>query len=300
MIDIHTHTDQSDGSVPPHELVARALELGLEALGVTDHDTLAGCDLAAPLAKEAGLEFVTGIELSTRFEPPLVARLPGVVKMGRLGSVHILGYFLDGEPTPEFRDFLWTQQEGRRKRNVALIAKLNSLGVDITLEEVRALGRNLTGRPHFAKILLKKGYVTKIQDAFDIYLADYAQAAVDREEPSLEEGVERIRAGGGMASLAHPVRLPFGQDPELLSSLITVLMEHGLDAIEVYHSEQSAEESALYMRMARRFGLVVTGGTDFHGENKPGIALGTGKNNNVSLPREFLDDMRARRVPAVQ
>lgn len=297
MIDIHTHTDQSDGSVPPAELVARALELGLDALGVTDHDTLAGCDLAAPLARGAGLEFVTGIELSTRFEPPLVARLPGVEKMGRLGSVHILGYFLDGEPTPEFRDFLWTQQEGRRKRNVALIAKLNSLGVDITLEEVQALGRNLTGRPHFAKILLKKGYVTKIQDAFDIYLADYAKAAVDREEPSLEEGVERIRTGGGMASLAHPVRLPFGTDPDLLSSLITVLMEHGLDAIEVYHSEQSAEESALYMEMAKKFGLVVTGGTDFHGDNKPGIALGTGKNNNVSLSREFLDDMRARRVP---
>lgn len=300
MIDIHTHTDQSDGSVPPAELVARALDMDLEALGVTDHDTLAGCDLAAPLAAAAGLEFVTGIELSTRFEPPLIARLPGVEKMGRLGSVHILGYFLDGPPRPEFRDFLRTQQEGRRKRNVDLIAKLNTLGVDITLEEVQVLGRNLTGRPHFAKVLLAKGYVTRIQDAFDLYLADYAKAAVEREEPSLEEGIERIRAAGGMASLAHPVRLSFGQDPELLSRLIAALVEHGLDAIEVYHSEQNEVDSALYMEMARKFGLVVTGGTDFHGDNKPGIALGTGKNNNISLSREFLDDMRARRVPAYQ
>jgi predicted metal-dependent phosphoesterase TrpH len=297
MIDIHTHTDQSDGTVPAADLVARAVDLGLEALGVTDHDTMVGCDLAAPFAAQAGLDFVPGIELSTRFEPPLISRLPGVEKMGRLGSVHILGYFLDGPPAPDFRDFLFTQQEGRRKRNRDLIAKLNSLGVDINLDEVQALGRNLTGRPHFAKILLKKGYVTKIQDAFDIYLADYAQAAVEREEPSLEEGVERIRKAGGMASLAHPVRLPFGRDAELLSCLIEVLMEHGLDAVEVYHSEQSAEESALYLELARKYRLVVTGGTDFHGDNKPGISLGTGKDNNVLLHRQFLEDMRARRVP---
>ncbi|MEO8663267.1 MAG: PHP domain-containing protein [Bryobacteraceae bacterium] len=298
MIDLHTHTDQSDGTVPPAELVTRAMELGLEALGVTDHDTMVGCDLAAVAAREAGLDFVPGIELSTRFEAPLIARLPGVEKMGRLGSVHILGYFLEGDPAPEFRDFLWTQQEGRRKRNVDLIAKLNSLGVDIQLEEVQALGRNLTGRPHFAKILLKKGYVTKIQDAFDIYLADSAQAAVEREEPSMEEGVERIRKAGGMASLAHPVRLPFGKDPMLLSRLLEVLMEHGLEAIEVYHSEQSPEESALYLELARKHKLIVTGGTDYHGDNKPGIALGTGKNHNVLLGKQFLDDMRQRHVPA--
>ena len=297
MIDIHTHTDQSDGSVAPADLVAKAVALGLEALGVTDHDTMVGCDMAAEAAAAAGLDFVPGIELSTRFEAPLIARLPGVEKMGRLGSVHMLGYFLDGPAAPDFRDFLWTQQEGRRKRNRDLIAKLNSLGVDITLEEVQVLGRNLTGRPHFAKILLQKGYVSKIQDAFDIYLADYAQAAVEREEPSLEEGVERIRKAGGMASLAHPVRLPFGRDREMLSRLIEVLMEHGLDAIEVYHSEQTPEESALYLDLAKKYRLVVTGGTDFHGDNKPGIALGTGKGNNVSLDRSFLEDMRARRVP---
>ncbi len=297
MIDIHTHTDQSDGSVPPAELVERALRLGLEALGVTDHDTLAGCDLAAPVAARAGLEFVTGIELSTRFENPLIAKLPGIEEFGRLGSVHLLGYFLDGPPAPEFREFLQSQQEGRRKRNVALIAKLNSLGVEIVLEEVQALGRNLTGRPHFAKVLLKKGYVTDVQQAFDKYLADHASAAVEREEPSIEEGIERIRAAGGLASLAHPVRLPFSQDAEMVKRLIEVLLESGLNAIEVYHSEHSPQDSFFYLSLARKYSLVATGGTDFHGENKPEISLGTGKNGNIALTLSFLENMRERRVP---
>src|SRR5689334_9453001 len=148
MIDLHTHTDQSDGTASPAALVEQAMSLRLEALAVTDHDTLAGYDLAAPLAAKAGLELVCGIELSTRLEK----KSDGP----RLPSVHLLAYFPDRPPSPEFRAWLYRHQESRRQRNRDLIAKLQSFGLDITLEEVQVLGHNLTGRPHFAKILLKK------------------------------------------------------------------------------------------------------------------------------------------------
>ena len=160
MIDLHSHTDQSDGSVPPAQLVHNAAALGLEALGITDHDILTGYDMAVPYAAESGLELICGVELSTRPE-----QQPGEK---RPPSVHLLGYFVNTPPTAEFREWLLQHQASRRQRNLDLIAKLNSLGVDITLEEVRALGRNLTGRPHFAKILLKKGYVKTNQEAFGI------------------------------------------------------------------------------------------------------------------------------------
>src|SRR5215472_1164152 len=155
MIDLHTHTDQSDGTLSPAALVRAAVGLSLEALSMTDHDTLAGYDLAAPVAREAGLDLICGIELSTRLD-----RQPGEP---RSRSIHLLGYFPDREPSAEFRAWLSQLQQSRRQRNVSLITKLQALGVDISLHEVQRLGRNLTGRPHFAKVLLAKGYVSSIQ-----------------------------------------------------------------------------------------------------------------------------------------
>ena len=283
MIDLHTHTDRSDGTASPAQLVRDAKALGLEALGITDHDTLDGYDMAAPLAAEAGLELICGIELSTRPEPP---------KDGsRAPSVHLLGYFLQEPASLGFRHWIKGHQESRRERNRKLVAKLNSLGVDITLEEVQVLGKHLTGRPHFAKILLKKGYVKTNQEAFDRYLADNASASVERDEPELVEGVRWIREGGGMPSLAHPVRLP-ERDRGSLEKLLRQLMDNGLQAIEVYHSEHSPEDTALYKELAAQFGLIETGGTDFHGDNKPAIRLGTGKGNNVHTTYELLENMR--------
>jgi predicted metal-dependent phosphoesterase TrpH len=289
MIDLHTHTDQSDGSVPPHRLVYEALALGLEALAITDHDTLAGYDLAAPVAAEAGLELLCGIELSTRLEQ----KVPGP----RMPSVHLLGYFTGEPPSAGFREWLRQQQESRRKRNLALIAKLRSLGVDITLEEVQALGRNLTGRPHFARVLVSKGYVANSQEAFDVYLADHARAAVEREEPTLIEGIRHIRAGGGLPSLAHPVRLP-QRDASSLRALLEELCEAGLQGIEVYHSEHSHHDTELYLELASEFGLAATGGSDFHGENKPSIYLGSGRKNNLHLPYALLEQIRAAQASA--
>ena len=147
-------------------------------------------------------------------------------------SVHVLGYWLSSEPTAEFRRYLETQQASRRKRNVDLVAKLQQLGVSITLEDAEVYGRNQVGRPHFARVLLEKGYVKNLQQAFDVYLADEAQAGVERDEPTLDEGIRRIKEGGGMASLAHPIRLP-QRGPDL-ERLVEQLLDAGLEGIEVF------------------------------------------------------------------
>ncbi|MFL6447984.1 MAG: PHP domain-containing protein [Bryobacteraceae bacterium] len=281
MIDLHTHTDRSDGSTTPGDLVSQAAEAGLEALAITDHDTLAGYDAALPFAA-ARLELICAVELSTRPEP----RTPGK----REGSVHVLGYWLDEPPTAEFRVWLETQQAGRRKRNVDLVAKLNGLGVEITLGEAQMYGRNQVGRPHFARVLVNKGYARDRQQAFDLYLADDAKAAVERDEPTLQEGIARIVQAGGMASLAHPVRLP-QRGPEL-AEFVDRLTGIGLRGIEVVHSEHTPLECQEFAAIARAFNLIATGGTDFHGDNKPGIQLGSGIRGNVCLDYDFLDRMR--------
>jgi predicted metal-dependent phosphoesterase TrpH len=202
----------------------------------------------------------------------------------------VLGYWLDAPPAAEFRTWLETQQASRRQRNVDLIAKLNGLGVAIKLEDAEVYGRNQVGRPHIAKVLLDKGYVSTLQEAFDVYLADDAQAAVDRDEPSLEEGIRRIRDGGGIPSLAHPVRLRRSEAE--LAQLVERLLGVGLRGIEVFHSEHAPSECEQYAGLARRFGLIPTGGSDFHGENKPAVCLGTGIDGNLCLSYGFLEEMR--------
>jgi hypothetical protein len=260
-----------------------AVRHGIEALGISDHDTLAGYDAAMPAAAACGLELICAVELSTR---PQAQALPGK----REPSAHLLGYWLLSAPSAEFRGWLESQQESRRQRNVELVARLRQLGVEVALQEAEIYGRNQVGRPHFARVLCDKGYVSNIQEAFDVYLADDAKAAVDRDEPTLEEGIRRIVESGGMASLAHPVRLP-QRGPDL-AKLLEHLIDVGLQGIEVFHSEHTPAGTAAYAELARSFGLIPTGGTDFHGENKPRIRLGTGIDSNIHLNYSFLDDMR--------
>lgn len=284
MIDLHTHTDESDGTLSPGELIEAAQWIGLEALGISDHDTFAGYDLAAPRAREAGLDLVCGIELSTKW------RRPGG---SRNRSIHVLGYFLDTPPTVEFRDWLESIRAARRDRNQRLAARLQALGMAVTLEEVERLGKSLAGRPHFARLLMEKGYVTSIQEAFDRYLAEDGAAYVERDEPSLEEGIRRISEAGGLPSLAHPVRIT--RNAGAMREAIRDMCAMGLRAIEVYHSDHGPRDVDLYLDLAGRHGLAITGGTDFHGANKPGLALGVGY-GNVAVPRELLDFLRAAMV----
>jgi predicted metal-dependent phosphoesterase TrpH len=277
LIDLHTHTDQSDGTFTPEELVAEALRVGLSSLAITDHDTFAGYDLAVPHAAAAGLDLICGIELSTRYQG---------------ASVHLLGYFPVAPPSEELRDWLRFVLEARRDRNRRLIAKLQSLGVDITLDEVEVMGRTLTGRPHFARVLVDKGYATDIQNAFDLFLDESARGFVHRQEVPMEEALERILGSGGVPSLAHPIRVA-KNNWEKIAAYVEDLASLGLRAVEVFHSDHSPENVSYYGSLAERFNLGVTGGSDFHGANKPQIALGTGKRNNLNVPDVLMDDLRS-------
>jgi predicted metal-dependent phosphoesterase TrpH len=255
-------------------LIAEAVSANLEALGITDHDTLAGYDAALPLARAAGLDLVCGIELSTKLR-------------GR--SVHLLGYFFHQPPSQAFRDWLWEMQMSRRDRNERLAAKLSSMGMEVSLAEVEARGKSLAGRPHFAQVMVEKGYVKDTRQAFDDYLDESAKAYVDRKEPTFREGVQRIVESGGMPSLPHPVRVPRNGEP--FESLIEEMLDAGLQALEVYHSDHSPDDERFFEAQARRYGLKISGGSDFHGALKPHIKLGTGA-GNLHVPREVLDRLR--------
>jgi hypothetical protein len=276
MIDLHSHTNQSDGTFTPAALVAEALRVGLRALAITDHDTFAGYDAAIPFAAESGLELICGIELSTRYQG---------------GTVHLLGYFPVTPPSAELRAWLAWVLEMRRDRNIRLIAKLQSLGLDITLEEVEKVGRTLTGRPHFAQVLVQKGYAKDLQNAFDSYLDESARGFVHRQEVPMVEALERILDSGGVPSLAHPVRVA-KNNWEKLAELVEDLAGLGMRAIEVYHSDHSPENVSYYASLADQFNLGMTGGSDFHGANKPSISLGTGKHNNLHVPDALAENLK--------
>jgi predicted metal-dependent phosphoesterase TrpH len=272
LIDLHSHTNESDGSCSPAELVEEAAAAGVTVLGITDHDTFAGFDQAVPLASGRGVELVCGIELSTKLHGH---------------SVHLLGYFLKNGGLAGFRHWILDLQAARRERNVRLAARLRELGFDITLEEAEARGRGMTGRPHFAQILLEKGYVSNIRQAFDDYLDESAKAYVYRREPAFAEGVEHIRNAGGIASLAHPIRVKGD-----VAALMPELTASGMNAIEAYHSDHGPGETAAYLDLAKQYGLLVTGGSDFHGVVKPDVKLGTGADGNLHVPEELLETLR--------
>jgi predicted metal-dependent phosphoesterase TrpH len=272
LIDLHSHTNESDGTLSPEQLIAEAVHAGVTVLGITDHDTFAGYDQARQCARAGELELVCGIELSTKLHGH---------------SVHLLGYFPTGCAVAEFREWILDQQASRKERNVRLAARLRELGFDITVEEAEARGRGMTGRPHFAALMLEKGYVKTLRQAFDDYLDESAVGYVYRREPQFSEGVAVIRKAGGIASLAHPIRV-YGDVPKMMPELCG----YGLNAIEAYHSDHGPRETELYLGLAKRYGLLVTGGSDFHGGVKPGVKLGTGADGNLHIPPEVMKGLR--------
>ncbi len=280
MIDLHSHTNESDGTFTPLELVDLAMERGLEALAISDHDTFAGFDQALPVARSRGLDLVCGIELSTR--------VPGT----KVRTVHLLGYFLNQPPPEDFREWLGELIAGRRDRNQRLIQSLHDQGIDIELGEVERLGRTLTGRPHFARLLIQKGYVTTFDEAFRRYLGEQAPTYVERFAPYIPVAIERVVKAGGLPVVAHPIRLGF-RDPKPEEKFIGELRDAGLRGIEVFHSDHRPADMERYAALARKLNLAVSGGSDFHGEVKPQISLGTGFNGNLNIPKSVLDGLRA-------
>ena len=255
--DLHTHSTASDGQYTPTQLVRLAKERGLDALALTDHDTVDGLEEAVLAGERMGIRVIRGIELSAREYP----------------TFHILGYGFDPE-SPALSDLCRELKEGRDQRAPRIIAFLEEQGVRIPLSEVEELaGGQIMGRPHFAQVLVRHGYVSSNREAFDRYLdtRDFHRR-VERPKPLAQVCVETIRAAGGKASLAHPYQIGVGD--EALETLVRGLAEYGIDAIECYYPKYSPEQQALYLRLTEQFHLHVTGGSDFHGERvKPGVEL---------------------------
>ena len=281
LIDLHSHTNESDGTLSPEELVRLAVDSGLEALAITDHDTFAGYENAVPYAERADLDLVRGIELNSRLE----------MEGERVRYVHVLGYFPDGDPAEAFTEWLSSQRDDRRNRNLRLSNALREKGIEVTIEEVEARGRSLAGRPHFARVLVEKGYAKDTDDAFKKYIGEDAPTFIERQSLSAEEVVGLIRSGGGVPVVAHPVRLSLPHD-DTERRVLSRLREAGLLGLEVYHSEHSPELQSYYFRLAAEMKLLPLGGSDFHGAAKPDIHLGSGRNGNVRVPKKFLDRMR--------
>jgi 3',5'-nucleoside bisphosphate phosphatase len=282
-IDLHSHTTESDGTLAPAELVSLAKGIGLAAIAITDHDTFAGYEKAEPVAAAAGLDLLRGIELNSRLSPAIDPDQR---------HVHVLAYFPSGAPRQKFSAWLAGEQEDRRVRNRRLVEALQKQGIEITLEEVEARGRSMAGRPHFARILVEKGYAADSSDAFQRYIGETAPSYIERETQTTEQAIAIVRDGGGIPVVAHPVRLSL---PRALERQILLhLKDAGLLGLEVYHSEHPQNLQAYYLRLAAELKLFPTGGSDFHGAAKPDVDLGTGWKHNLQVPREFLDRMRAQ------
>lgn len=281
-IDLHTHTTASDGSYSPQELVEAAAAVGLDLIAITDHDTFDGYEAALPYAQTAQQTVVRGIELNSRLD----------LEGGRHRSVHVLGYWPAGEPTQSFLEWLQSQKDERRERNRKLAESLESRGVHISLSDVEAVGRSLTGRPHFAKVLVQKGYATDADDAFQRFLGESAPTYVERQSLTAAEVIGRIREGGGAPVIAHPIRLNLPHRDIERQFLISA-KDAGLFGLEVRHCEHPPELQAYYLQLAQELGLTPTGGSDFHGAIKPDVELGSGRKGNVRVPVAYWNDISA-------
>lgn len=280
-IDLHSHTNESDGTLLPEELIALAVRNGLQALAITDHDTFAGYEKAIPHAQKAGLVLVRGIELNSRLD---------LEDSSDYRAAHILGYFPVHEPSASFHEWLQNERDERRERNRRLAAALQKQGVKVTLEEVEARGKTLAGRTHFAQILIEKRYVDTFEEAFQRYLGRGATTYVERESLQVAETIARIREAGGVPSVAHPIRLSLRRDVERRE--LARLKDAGLVGLEVCHSDQPPELQIYYAQLAAELDLMPTGGSDFHGQVKPNIELGWGTGGNVRVPFAFLHGLR--------
>jgi len=271
MVDLHAHTDCSDGSLTPIQLVDLACERGLKALSITDHDSLDGYDDARAYATNRGLDLVCGVELSSVFH-------------GR--SIHVLGYFLHQDPGASFRKQLNFVQKTRKERNQRLAERLRELGLSIRLADAEELGRLQTGRPHFAQVLVNKGYVSSYREAFDRYLDESKPGYVERRDPLAETVLTWIRDGKGVSSWAHPMRF-VEQEGLPAEELFSELADKGLNAVEAFHSDHTLKQQKILHKAALSRNLLVTGGSDFHGEGKSRASLGS-----LNLPLSILEDLR--------
>jgi len=265
-IDLHIHSTASDGTLTPHEILLLAEQLGIRAISITDHDTIEGTEQAVLYKKNLSIEFITGVEISSN--PPF--SLPST------GSLHILGYGIQTSHSG-LKAALSRLRTARKNRNPEILKRLAGMGIRITPEEIRkTVGPGQIGRPHIAQVLIAKGVVQNMDDAFETYLGKNRPAYVEKYRIECEQAIQLIRSAGGIPVLAHPGIIKTA-DPDGLSILISTLKEMGLMGIEVYYPGHSKAQIDQYLQLAKGKDLLVTGGTDFHGQMHPDIQMGSGR-----------------------
>ncbi|WP_459936274.1 PHP domain-containing protein [Desulfonatronum parangueonense] len=277
-IDLHTHSNASDGTLTPTELIQAAVAAGLEAIALTDHDTTGGLDEASRAAENLGIEFIPGCELSV---------------VSPHGNMHILGYWIPSGRSA-LSDSLQYLRDRRHERNHLIMAKLNALDMEIAYEEVLAVsGGDAVGRPHIAQVMQAKGYVRDVGEAFRDYLGSEGKAYIPKVKLDPRQGIELLKSVGATVVLAHPFLLGL-QGPDL-RGVLRQLKEFGLDGIEAHYTLHRPDQTHLYLQLARELDFLVTGGSDFHGSVKPDVHLGVGR-GGLFVSSELLEAMKEHRV----
>lgn len=275
-IDLHTHSIYSDGSMTPEELVRHAGELEVSAIALTDHDTVNGIPEAIAAGKKYGVEVVPGVEISTE----------------GISQIHMLGYCIDIE-NKEMTEAFRIQQEERKQTHLKYMALLNEAGFAMTEEEVRAVAPvGGIGRAHYAKVMMNKGYVKSVAEAFSKYLGVGGPCYIRRQVITPEEAIRLIHKAGGLAFLAHPHQTKLSD--EGIFALMSSLKEAGLDGIEGYYSEYDSAMGEKFRGMAEKLGLLLSGGSDYHAVMKPHIELGSGIGGGLTVPYTVLEKIREK------
>ena len=274
LIDLHVHSTASDGSLTPTEVVNRAAGLGLTAMALTDHDTVSGIDEALKAAKDLDMEVIPGIEVSCIYKEK---------------EIHILGLYID-HTNPELLSFLKEASRKRYDRNMEMLAAFNKDGFEITVEDLHCVNpKTVITRAHFARALLKRGYVSSVDQAFRKYLNPDRPYYRSRELITPEEVLNALQTAGGFPVLAHPLQYKLGWAGT--EELVSMLKEHGLCGLECFHSSNNQDESGKLRKLAKKYSLAPTGGSDFHGAAKPDIEIGSGR-GGLRVSALYLDDIK--------
>jgi len=271
-IDLHTHSTASDGSMTPDELVRHAIDSGLKAIALTDHDTIDGIESALNEGMKNNFPVIPGVEISVDYKKEL----------------HILGYFSRNN-YKRIGNILDALKNSRALRNEKTVKKLNEIGINITMEDVKkTAGDGLIGRPHIARAIMEKGYTKTIEEAFNEYLAFGKVAYFKKEKLTPQQGISEILKAGGIPVLAHPVLLHMSQQE--LDDFLKELCSYGLKGIEAYYVDNTEEDTNMLLALAEKHNLIVTGGSDFHGYFKPKIKIGKGY-GDLKVPYSILESL---------